>query len=335
MNLKGENKYIVSERLHYLDIAKGLLVILVIVSHFSVMLGGLNLEERHFAGVYYFIPLFRTSYMQCFFFISGYCSNFQSNGKTFLYKLLRLSLLPALFFGLIGGIHTCWHEGKDSFSLMSFWFLNALIFSKIVCWFLSKHVKKEWFSYVIVTSLLLIGILLHQYGIGDDKVYINQCLVSCFFVYLGTSIRRHQKWNSILMRYTWIAFIVFWLSTYCLNLAFSVPAITGYFMDFELYESFLLIIVPILGIFTILSICKQIGRNSFFEYFGQNSLVVYCLHALPFPYIMKFLVGIFVPTNLIAGTIFYMTSISIEVIIMVGVAKLFKYAPLKYGLGKW
>lgn len=56
-------------RLYYLDIAKGILILLLLVSHFGIVVreSGVDVQGSYFAGIYFFHPLFTTFFMQSFF----------------------------------------------------------------------------------------------------------------------------------------------------------------------------------------------------------------------------------------------------------------------------
>lgn len=327
-----------NKRLHYLDVAKGILILLLLVDHFGVVSGdkSMGLEPRYFAGIFFFHPLFTTFYMQCFFFISGYCSNFHRDGKTFMTKQFKELVVPILFFGIVSGLYFWLRSNRvESFSFITYWFLNALLFSKVTCWILVKYVKSEMVQWAIVTAMLIAGVLLNHYQKDANVLSLYQCLASCFFVLLGISIKKHSKAQRFLIRYAWGGYVIFWAITYAFHLAFTIPKVTGSFMDFELYKIPLIIIVPILGIFTCLRICQLINHNKILEYFGRNTLVIYGLHIIPFYYIVRAMSEIYVPMNIFTGAIFDVSACLVEACVMAIVIKLFFYPPLKYGVGRW
>ena len=57
------------QRLYYLDIAKGLLILLLLVSHFGIVVkeSGTDVQESYFAGIYFFHPLFTTFFCRVSF----------------------------------------------------------------------------------------------------------------------------------------------------------------------------------------------------------------------------------------------------------------------------
>ena len=60
------------ERIHYLDITKGVLILCLMLSHFNSATQRLGVEYEWFKIINYWTPFFACFFMQCFFFISGY-----------------------------------------------------------------------------------------------------------------------------------------------------------------------------------------------------------------------------------------------------------------------
>ena len=128
------------ERLHWIDIAKGLMIIGMILNHipnFTSKAGfGFNAPWwliGHFYGVFT---------MQTFFLLSGYTSNFNIGFKPFLVKLCKGLLIPyfsfTILFKFIGilflgeGIFEQIGDENMFFLLEGFWFLSALFLAKLI-----------------------------------------------------------------------------------------------------------------------------------------------------------------------------------------------------------
>lgn len=324
------------QRLYYLDIAKGLLILLLLVSHFGIVVreSGTDVQESYFAGIYFFHPLFTTFFMQSFFLISGYCSNFSQDAKIFFHKQLKEIVIPYIFFSIINGLFQYIHNPEHQFHIVDFWFLNALFFSKAFCWMMYRlNVKAKWY-YFISISLFLLGIVLNNYDIGENLLSIRQSLTSCVFVVTGMSLRKNSNIYNYLIKYSWCLYIIIFAVIYALHQEFRIPIIDGAFHKFPLYKTPLVIIISITGSFTIFQICRLIGRFPIIEYFGRNSLIIYCLHLIPFLYVVLLLSQFFKPYNIITGTIFYLVALVMETGIMAIIIRLFYYPPFKYCIGK-
>ena len=73
------------DRIKYIDIAKGILIICVILGHITgigMEYGGINNSYFEHTG-YLLSTLYVPFYMQAFFFISGYTSNFDKPFRPF------------------------------------------------------------------------------------------------------------------------------------------------------------------------------------------------------------------------------------------------------------
>ena len=132
------------ERLHYIDIAKGVLILMVVYGHVY----GVNQSINH--PLLYYIHLSANSfvayYMPCFFVITGFCSNFKKPFKEFLSNSVKTIVLPAFSFSLLFFILA------RQFDLLSirefiklelfyggeFWFLSSLFLARLMYWSISR-----------------------------------------------------------------------------------------------------------------------------------------------------------------------------------------------------
>lgn len=90
------------ERKHFIDIAKGILILIVIVRHqanITVLERGLNVTFLQ-----YLIDeqcLYISYYMPAFFIITGYCTNFNISCLKFMKKKFCTIMIPAFTLGII------------------------------------------------------------------------------------------------------------------------------------------------------------------------------------------------------------------------------------------
>lgn len=189
-----------SKRLHWVDVAKGLLILLLLVHHFASVAIRLGLDTSQFWFVLKWQIVFTCFFMQAFFFLSGFCSSFTLPIKVFIVKLLKQLVIPLVCFQFIdclwmsypryglslSGIIKVWFGSNGS----TLWFLNALIVSKIVVYvFLRFHV-----SHTILVSfslfLLFVAVLLHINNWGSNFLFIRQSLASVFLLHLDSFLRK-------------------------------------------------------------------------------------------------------------------------------------------------
>jgi fucose 4-O-acetylase-like acetyltransferase len=190
------------ERIHWVDIAKGLLILLLLIHHFGSAIKGsiIPKEDFSFVGAWQFV--FTAFFMQAFLFMSGFCSSFTTPVDVFLKKLLKQLIVPFCFFELI----TCTYwSSSDRFSIHAvldywiesggthYWFLNALILSKVYIYIFLRLYKNEYSLIISSLLLLIVAIVLNDYDIGYNFFCFRQSLGSIFFVALGFFVKSRQE----------------------------------------------------------------------------------------------------------------------------------------------
>ncbi len=90
-----------ANRIHWIDLSKGILILIMVLGHVA------NFSKR--AGVddtfllfwwkiaWWYVPF----YMQTFFVLSGFTSNFDKDGKPFFKSMCRSLAVPFFVFALI------------------------------------------------------------------------------------------------------------------------------------------------------------------------------------------------------------------------------------------
>ena len=95
-----------SERIPYIDVAKGILILLVVYDHLpDVYMYLLNLSNSHIEYLNDTQWIFKLFFMPAFFCITGMCSNFNKNFKPFLISNLKTLIVPNVLLGIIVGLH--------------------------------------------------------------------------------------------------------------------------------------------------------------------------------------------------------------------------------------
>ena len=137
------------ERLHWIDIAKGLMIIGMILNHIPNYTLKASLE---FHLPWWLIGnIFGVFTMQTFFLLSGYTSNFNIGFKPFFVKLCKGLLIPyfsfTILFKIIGilflgeGIFEQIGDENIFFLIEGYWFLTALFVAKLILYGLVKISK--------------------------------------------------------------------------------------------------------------------------------------------------------------------------------------------------
>ena len=330
-------------RIHWVDIGKGILILLLLVSHFESAIKRVDIEilASDFTFVSFWQIIFRSFFMQAFLFISGFCSNFNKNTRDFSISLLKQIIVPFCVFEMFICIYWTRDIGlplTDVFNYWvntggtHYWFLNALAVSKLFVFLMIRITNKDWILLVTSFLLLVAAIFLNDYDIGSNFLCIRQSLGSIFFVVLGYVVQKYpnvlDKKNRLLI---WIYPVVLLL---CVILHINIPIFAAG-MNVHLKSIPVFLVLSISGIYTMLYLCKLINKNSFFEYFGRNSLIVYCLHFIPLKFLVQNLYLFFSPISFVQRVFYILVLYLAEIFVCVILIEIFKYKPFKWIIGKY
>lgn len=290
------------ERIHYLDLAKGIGMILVVLGH----IGGIGLPLR------YFIVSF---HMPMFFIISGILFQVTKEEtkdiKNIVYKKWKHIMIPYFAFSFFyfvieilyhlvkGGSDwpTIWHNLYLSVCLHGvsvLWFLPAIFFGEILFLFVRKHVSHIWT--IMITVVLTIFMcfanlgekaLFASYGGTGVYSYLHsfvvmfiRCFIAMTFICIGYYIyfvmERLAK-KSILCFITGILFM---------GLTIVISQINGGVdMNYLVFSNVgLFFIAATLGSVGVILLCKSVEKfhhfvpNKVMEYYGKNSLIIMATH---------------------------------------------------------
>lgn len=281
-----------NNRLEYIDIAKGILIILVVLHHCLVSshafanINNNTIEVLYSAHHYLYVPFF----MPGFFFITGFCSNFNRPFLPFFVNLTFAIGVPLLFFDIIP--YNCEEYYKKTFldwlislpvSLLRFfryslWFLRVLFVSKLYYWILNKYLSE---NKVIITTIFLyfIAAIFVMCGYGEHGCH---SLMALLFISFG----KYCKKNRILENGKIGAlYFVGYLLISCIF--FSMNRKTPYMTnEIQINDVIDILAFPILGTFgtiAMILIAKKIYNSKILAIVGKYSLVIYCVHMLGYP----------------------------------------------------
>ena len=326
------------ERTHYLDVAKGILILLLVMSHFSIALkwANINAGNPYFTAWYYPQPLFQVFFMQCFFIVSGLCSNFDVAPIVYIKKLWKQLLIPWLFFELV---RVAYFASQGQFvrvfpgnEYTSLWFLNALFFAKIICWLIHRFFKSIITMLTVTLVLLAFGVFLNEFSFGQNILYYRQGLIGSFFVASGYFLKKHQKTYDALLKYSIFIFTAI-VSLRFLHIC-NLP-IQDANIGVQLSTTPLFLLTSLTGSFAFLWLCRIFNCNKFFEYFGRNSLIIYGLHIWPYVIIIGITSHLIGFSSQWQALIFIFTSYICEVFIMPIAIEILNTRYLRFLIGKF
>lgn len=302
------NKVKVStSRIHWIDIARGIGIILVLYGHL------LDAASFRFLIYAFHIPLF--------FFLSGMVfKNYPSksfmdlllkNGKQLLVPYVFIALLtyglafvkpPFTYHALtdiqnqlFGIAYGNGNDGMLAFNV-ALWFLPCLFITKMIFTFVTRTVFDTRKQILLIISSAAIGILLSHYFQWLKLPFgIETALTALVFFAAGFAFKQKEQfikhWNKNKLTLSAVALSIF-LTTALINYNLS-----GQQVDMRmnrLNNDFLFYLSSFSGIALCLMVSIQLKKQAFLEYLGKNSLILFTWHTPVFVYLklMVSLIGV-------------------------------------------
>ncbi len=351
------------ERIHWIDVAKGLMIIGMVINHIPNYCNRLDVDISSFPWFLTFGNAYGVFTMQSFFILSGYTTNFNQEFKTFFLKQVKGLLIPYLAFTLICSTiaYFTWGESlfvdcfgeRWSFLVESYWFLTALFVAKVLMYFISRLSKKKIVELGGGILLLVLGIAVSEYysempepSHWHNWFHYRNGLCMAVFLPVGYYLNKYK----VVERYgLWIG--ILYCVVYCITFLMTLleipnssylaaPSYTHYLVpNLAEVNGFLLIpsylFYTIAGSVMVFWLSQKIVKNGTLEFFGKTSLTIYCVH---FTFLMLFVMTLspLIPhENFIgAGCLFFAIAIT-TLASSALVAWLFEKRPLKYMIGKF
>jgi fucose 4-O-acetylase-like acetyltransferase len=145
-------------RIYYIDVAKGLLILMVVLPHMSQVADLYNIHNKGFELIRISSRSWVGYYMPAFFLITGMCSNFTQTFKAFLLKNLKTLMLPSFtLMALCVWIENILNGSLDIRDYLSvgfssflkcgglYWFITALFIAKILYWVIVNRVSSRFY----------------------------------------------------------------------------------------------------------------------------------------------------------------------------------------------
>lgn len=279
------------ERLHYIDIFKGICLILVVIHHAPLAYMG------HFAqqgSVLWYINNFAIAFfMPAFFVATGYCTNFNQRFKVYLLKNIKAIMLPCycLYYlnRYINNLNTWLFEDASWLTLSHwlapgirtfveeggfYWFLSALFIAKLLMYLL-LNIKSKLYQTIGAVSFMLVGTYLYQYNILPNKFFYQHAFILVSFMFFGRILKEHEmKINSIAKRIS-VPFVLFVLFLPLIGI--DIPTVTRT-ITVKLFTLPLFVVLSLGGSIIVWYLSRLISKSNWLEYIGKGSLVEYCFN---------------------------------------------------------
>lgn len=291
-----------SDRIKWIDIAKGIGIILVIVGH-GIQEYNLKLSEINTIIYLFHLPLF--------FILSGCVFALKENSNLKLTyvikKIIKQLSIPYVIFCLVifvlhflefivfkengfferlftlnGMINTILITQKSLFS--NLWFLPCMLLVKIIV-----ELYEKYFPYKTLKKFLIVISGMCMLYIGDRiafPMYFNTALVGIIFFYIGIFVFNKKEW-----RFDKIIFlVVFWICITIYLVAFKECICSFYNLKIEI-PKILFFVGAITGSQLVIFISKIFSNNKILEYIGRESIYFYGIH-----FIAQNIISLFIKT---------------------------------------
>lgn len=329
-----------SKRIEYFDVAKGILILFLLLSHLRWIGGGSEGSYPRMQTLSHMYFLVATFFMQCFFIITGYCTTFNKQASLFVRNQIRQLLIPLIVFTLISYVGMTLGCGKNSgysasgfFTWAAYWFMWALLISKAIIYILLKICSKPAFYLSISLALLIICLVIRNYGHGSNPICYQHGLGSCFFVALGHFCKNHKEFYEKARRMS--AFLYPWLMVILVIYKFEFPIFDVY-IKVSMRQIPLFLAITIMGSFACLYYSELVrGRiKDILIFYGINSIIVYGLNAVLIWSLTDFFYSIICPSGLYAELLYLFLVLS-GLLAMFGVCIwIFRLKGIKWLMGR-
>lgn len=309
------------KRLDYLDMTKGLAIILVAIGH-----------------IYCTNPITKWIYsfhMPLFFFICGclaYYKRDKDNSKSFkeliIARLYTLILPYCIFSGLNIAIsyiifkysfkHLIW----DIIPTVTFagvgavWFLPVLFIAEILFIMLNRYVNNKYLRIFTIIVLTIVPFVVSGKDISVVTLVFARSFIGLCFIFIGYYMFKFI--NNVNVH--WIVVLLMLSLTIPLSKINGDPSI----WNLTFNNIFLYFLSAILGSLTIILLFKKLPYNKHLSYLGVNSLPIMALHQNIIAVINKVIPG-WPYGSYITGLIVLLIALSINLIFAYVINKHFKW----------
>ena len=332
-----------SNRLVYIDDAKGYLMIMVLFHHILWILIDLQkLNNETLIALNSLQRLFLCFFMPCFFIISGYCSSFKGNTLAFIIKGFKQLIIPNCFFSILHMIITDNVSIERYLSIIInyggyFWFLSAIFCSRVLLFILKKKIANSNTLIIILLLLSLLTILAENYKlITHNYWYIYHAFF--FTIYLEIGQRLRYVLNNIQISKTLLlsSLLFVFVILFCIHCYNDIPFITAkYHCTIQLFPCHLTL--SLLGSLLFIIIIKYFHILHFrvVNILGRESLIVFCTHLMFLtPLLSCFSIKIS-QFNVLESCLFIIIALMITIVFCLTCISIFNKKYLRIFIGKF
>ena len=278
-----------NKRLDYIDTAKGIGIILVVVYH-------------HLMGVEFITNWISSFHMPLFFMITGYLYAFRNDYsmsvasfvlqkvKGLMYPFFTLSFIVLLWNAIYYNVLFPSVENESNsleillltittYGFHALWFVPCLFYSSVVFYVLLKYQLHHWIWVIIVTFAVVFTVVpgAEMFSYYPVRFFVR-ILIGLMFIYFGYLFFRllfkfQKRWQLVILIVSGLVMVLSFIVYYLCPGMF--PFINIGVCHIE---------KPIIYLFLALSssafivVGSQYIGNRVFEFFGKNSIIIMAFH---------------------------------------------------------
>lgn len=331
-----------STRLQWVDVAKGILIVMVAMVHITGRGEelGISCPAIDAIGPVASVLCFR---MPAFFILAGFWGKYDMSFKDFLLRNAKGMLLPLIIFSFLGGVlHEIGYElMKGSYNAgalewpflnisLDYWFVLALFLAKCVYWSVCRISSKQYVRLLVCLALYAVGVLSLKAWFLPNFACWKWALIMLVYLPIGQWVREHLK-NWKLFVAALIVFVAGWV-VYCW-LDSGIPQPGGGMKYINLVSAWPSLLLCTVGSIVFLKLCSFIKRARVLELIGRNTLAIYVMHWWIEVLAMKVMRGFF-SQGVWVSTVATIVTILAAVFIPCLISELLNRPKLKWILGK-
>lgn len=341
-----ENQIHTSKRIEWIDTAKGIGLLLVMLGHLHVP---------------YMSAWIYTFHMPLFFFLSGVVfSGDKYSFKEFCIKRMKSLVVPYFCLGFViylfyvivnavvrpeNGLYgTNMDMLKNLFVQEHFWtiWFLACLFVVEILWYWIWKIFSRWsvVPAVASVSICIVGLLRYRLGYGSLPWNFDVALVAQLFFYVGHYFKCSQLDKKFIDEMQKNRYILCVAITFLINVAagFLCIRLSGQSLDMSIgmYGNEVMTILSALaGILFIILISRKLN-NKFLTYLGQNTMVLFAWHSriviVLCGYIYKFL-GLFQNGSLFERILYSIVTLVVILVVLIPINEVIKKSKFYFLLG--
>lgn len=330
------------ERLHWVDVAKGILIVMVAMVHITGRGEelGISCPAIDAIGPVASVLCFR---MPAFFILAGFWGKYDMSFKDFLLRNAKGMLLPLIIFSFLGGVlHEIGYElMKGSYNTgalewpflnisLDYWFVLALFLAKCVYWSVCRISSKQYVRLLVCLALYAVGVLSLKAWFLPNFACWKWALIMLVYLPIGQWVREHLK-NWKLFVAALIVFVAGWVVYWWLDSGIPQPG--GGMKYINLVSAWPSLLLCTVGSVVFLKLCSFIKRARVLELIGRNTLAIYVMHWWIEVLAMKVMRGFF-SQGVWLSTAATLVTLALAVFVPCLISELLNRPKLKWILGK-